>query len=132
MIPTPLCSFLGCGHSQLESIEELDNGLCSRHSKETNDALYFTLCCWSCGSLLETFHKESIVRGVKIKDDYVFSKNCPNCNSTMKIEELPFVTINNKTTEPSLLVNVDGILVTNKNVISNNESKTSTRVDLPK
>lgn len=132
MIPTPLCIFSGCGFAQLESIEELDTGLCGRHSKEIADADHFALCCWSCGRPLETYHKQSILRGVEVKDNYVFSKTCPNCSPSDKMAKLQFVTINDKTTEPSLLVNEDGILVTKKDndVIYNNKSKMSTRVDL--
>lgn len=95
MIRTKRCEFLTCKRP-LESVKEIGIGLCNRHYKKFKDSDYLTLCCWNCGSKLETIHKHKFLKGVVVKDDYIFTKTCPNC-SNVHMDDLQYITIDNTT-----------------------------------
>jgi len=122
MIKTQECIFLGCNHQPLESPEEIDIGLCHRHTTGTRDPHHLTLSCWSCGSLLETIRKRELIRGVEIKDDYLFSKQCPTCSS-VSLDNLQYITINDSVSESSTLATEEGLLIDNDGVIVNASAK---------
>jgi len=118
MIPTKHCRFTGCRHSQLETIEQLDTGLCGRHLKQFTSSEYVTLTCWSCEVLLDTFQKEGLLEGVRIEDDYLFTKKCPECDKSVSYAELQFVTTSNEVDkELSRLVTDDSQLVAQDNEV---------------
>lgn len=111
MIQTQRCPFYGCNGALLENMDELDTGLCGRHINEIEHPDYLTLSCWSCEGWLETYRKTSIVEGVEIKDNYIFSKECPIC-SEITMSNLQYVTMNSKTEWPYTEVRDDGVRVT--------------------
>jgi len=124
MIPTHHCPFLGCNHMQLETIEDVDNGLCARHFKAFSSTDSTTLCCWSCESFIETLRKTDLVKGVEVKDDYIFAKTCPICGD-VSLDSLQYVTISSSYATPTLAINELGALVTFDEQITSVSAKKS-------
>jgi len=97
-----------CGHS-LEDVDDIESGLCSKHRKDIESSNHLTIACWNCGKIIGTAHKREVVRGARIKDDYLFAKECPNCSS-VSINKLPFVTVDTNIGDNALCITPNGEL----------------------
>jgi hypothetical protein len=129
MIQPKNCRFTGCLNSELETMEEVDNGFCSRHKAQIDSDDHIILSCWSCNELIGTAHKDSLVKGTRIIDDYIFTKYCPHCDWDADLKALTFVTANNEVDkELSRAVNADGLLVGAKFKVVNNSRRKPEKV----
>ena len=115
MIQTNLCQFEYC-KKELE-LDEIDIGYCAMHKSQLMSKYYLTLSCWSCDRLLLTVHKHILVRGVKIRDDYLFTRVCPFCDNTVDVQSLPFMTFTNDYSDPKTDINPEGKLVNHINKV---------------
>ena len=118
MIQPIHCKFTGCRQSVLKTMEEVDNGFCSRHKAHIDSDDHTILSCWSCDALVGTVQKESLVKGTRIEDDYIFTKYCPKCDWNADLKALPFVTANDKVELGlSHSINADGCIVSGDKIV---------------
>jgi hypothetical protein len=120
MIPTLYCLVENCNR-ELEEISELESSFCTEHLNQVCSEDYFALLCWSCGSVIDTYHKTSFAKKVVVADDYIFAKTCPKCNKEANLRSLSFVTINSKDpSSPKTVINQDGELVVEGKILGTN------------